>query len=131
MSGKKNISLSNTEWSVMESLWASSPRTIMQLVKAMAEKLGWAKSTTSTMIRRMAAKGCIRCEDGGKARLYYPNFERGEAALDETESFLGRIYGGNLGLMVNTLVERQNLSQKDIDELYEILGRAREGNRDA
>lgn len=131
MSGKKNISLSNTEWSVMECLWASSPRTIMQLVKAMEDKLGWAKSTTNTMIRRMEAKGFIRYEDGGKARLYYPNFERGAAALEETESFLGRVYGGNLGLMINTLVERQNLSQEEIDELYEILGRAREANRDA
>ena len=43
------------EWRVMEELW-QRPCTLMELVRALGDSAGWAKSTVTTMIRRMEEK---------------------------------------------------------------------------
>jgi BlaI family penicillinase repressor len=121
MGGKNEISLSNSEWIIMAYLWDKAPQTVTQIAKAMEDETGWAKSTTKTLISRMESKGYLRYEEGGKAREYYPAVERSNVVLAETESFLSRLYNGSLGLMVNTLIDQNNLSQKDIKELRAVL----------
>lgn len=65
---EKTIGLSNSEWRMMENLWESSPKTATQLIKAMEEETGWAKSTTKTILKRMEQKGYIAYREGAKAR---------------------------------------------------------------
>ena len=61
----------------------------------------------------------------GRARRYFPAVEPGrKAARAETESFLSKVYGGSLGLMVSNLVESRALTAADIAELSAILERA-------
>lgn len=122
----ENISLNNSEWCIMESLWQEQPRTLMQLVREMKRQQGWSKSTTNTMLRRMQEKGYISYEEGEKARLYFTDLKRDEVVLKETESFLKRTYGGSLGLLLNTFVESDQLTKKDIEELRQILHKAEE-----
>lgn len=123
---KNEINLSNSEWVIMECLWDKAPLTVAQIAKAMRSKTGWAKSTTKTLISRMETKGYLRYEEGGKARQYYPAVKRSEVVLAETESFLSRLYNGSLGMMVNTLVDQNNLSQREIKELRAILDKMEE-----
>ena len=101
------LTLTNSEWYVLDSLWERSPMTVMELVSALHEKVGWAKSTTIT-------------------RHYTPAVERQSAARQETRSFLDRVYQGSVGLMVSSLVRDEALSREDLDQLYEILRQAEE-----
>lgn len=121
----KIISLSNSEWHIMENLWEESPKTATQLIKAMEEETGWAKSTTKTVLKRMEQKGCIAYREGERAREYYPLLKRDEVVESETSSFINRIYNGSLGLMVNTLVKKQEISDQEMEELYQIIKEAR------
>lgn len=123
---EKAISLSAGEWQVMECLWSHSPRTLMELVHALAPETGWSKSTIVTMVGRLEAKGAVSYQEGGKARLYSPTVSRSQAAAQETESLLRRIYQGSVGMMVSTLCDGRGLSREDIDELTAILEKARE-----
>lgn len=122
----KQISLSAGEWHVMECLWQEQPRTLMELVRTLAPETGWSKSTIVTMVTRLEAKGAITYREGGRARLYSPTITREQAALQETESLLRRVYRGSVGLMVNTLADSRGLTQADIDELTAILEKAKE-----
>ena len=54
----------------------------------------------------------------------YPAVAQSDAARTETESFLGKVYGGSLGLMMSAMVEGRALTQEDIDELTAILEQA-------
>ena len=49
---------------------------------------------------------------------------REDAARDETESFLSKVYGGSLGLMMSAMVESRQLTESDIAELSAILEQA-------
>lgn len=123
MARKREISIPNSEWAIMELLWDKAPMTVTQMAKEMEEQTGWSKSTTKTLIRRMAAKGLLRLQEGEKAREYYPAIPRSEAVVAQTQNLLARLYEGSLGLMVNTLVEQESLSRREIEELRAILDR--------
>lgn len=122
----KTIGLSNSEWRIMENLWREAPKTATQLIKAMEAETGWSKSTTKTVLKRMEQKGCIAYREGAKAREYYPLLKREEVVETETSHFINRLYNGSLGLMVNTLVKKQSISDEEMEELYRIIQEARE-----
>lgn len=126
---EKTIGLSNSEWHIMENLWERSPKTATQLVKAMESETGWAKSTTKTILKRMEQKRYIAYKEGEKAREYYPLLKREEVVESETSSFINRIYNGSLGLMVNTLVKKEEIPDDEIEELYRIIKEARRRRR--
>ncbi len=121
---KENVSLSEAEWKVMEELWKRESATGRELCEQMDDRCGWNRSTTLTLLRRMEAKGAVESALEGSVKVFRPLLRREEAALRETESFLGRVYQGSLSMMVSTLSSRQALSQKEIDELYALLKEA-------
>ena len=116
--------LTNSEWYVLDCLWERAPQTVTQLVPILKEKVGWAKSTTITTLRRMEDKGLVRAEVQGRTRHYFPAVDRARAVRRETRSFLDRVYRGSVGLMVSAMARDQALTREEIDALYEILRRA-------
>ena len=117
----KQISLSDNEWKLMGRLWERSPRTITELTADLREETGWSKNTIITMLSRLEAKGAVRHEEGVRAKAYYPAVDRETAARAETESFLGKVDGGSLGLLVSAMVESRALTEEDLAELSAIL----------
>ena len=123
----EELMLTNSEWYVLDCLWEQSPLTVMQLVAALGERLGWAKSTTITTLRRMEEKGLVRCELEGRTRRCFPAVEHRQAAIRETRSFLDKVYQGSVGMMVSAMARDKALSRAEIDQLYAILKEAEEG----
>lgn len=122
----KTPRISAAEWHIMELLWNGAPRTLTQLTAALREDPGWSKSTVSTMLTRMEAKGLLRFEPGQRARLYYPAVTRESAARQETAGLLDRVYRGSVGLLLRALVDEDRISADELEELHAIL-RAAEG----
>ena len=121
-----DISIYAGEWKLMEKLWDEAPQTLMQLVRSLSAEVGWTKSTVATMVRRMEAKGLLRFEEGGKAKQIYPALTREEASASETQSLIEKVFKGSPGLLMASLIEQNELSQEEIDELYAMLQRAEE-----
>ena len=120
--------LSPSEWRVMECLW-TGPKTLMELVRALKDSAGWAKSTVTTMVRRMEEKGLIGYETEGRAKVFRAALAREDAAAAETDSLLARAFHGSVGLLVSSLVDRSSLTRADIDDLYAILNKAEEESK--
>ena len=47
------VRLTGTEWAVLDCLWEASPQTMTQLAHTLAGREGWAKGTTTTVLKRM------------------------------------------------------------------------------
>lgn len=118
---KREIIIPQSERFIMEKLWEESPRTIMQLFRALEKEQGWSKSTVGTLLTRMVEKGIIYYEEGGRARQYYPAVQKEDAAVAETESLIRRVYQGSASLMISTLIRKNAISSEDREELYRIL----------
>ena len=127
MDEKRGV-LSPSEWRVMECLW-TGPKTLMELVRALKDSAGWAKSTVTTMVRRLEEKGLVDHETSGRTKIFQAALAREDAAAAETDSLLERAFHGSVGLLVSSLVERSSLTRADIDELYAILDKAEEESK--
>ena len=121
--------LTPAEWHLMECLWEHAPRTGREAVECLQNSVGWSRSTTLTQLRRMTEKGFIRLEEQDGIFVYYPLIPREEAVMQETDSFLQRVYHGSVGLLVSALTQKQALTQAEIDELYAILQEAEEAKK--
>ena len=119
--GEYNINLTDAEWNVMECLWEKSPRTGRETIDYLKERMGWSRSTTLTLLRRMEEKGAVGSEVYENVNQFVPLISRDQAAIQETEDFLGRVYKGSLSMMVSSFTKKQSLSKSEIDELYSIL----------
>ena len=125
----KNINLTESEWYVLECLWESSPKSGREAVEYLNKRVGWSRSTTLTMLRRMTEKELIHLDESGEMNMYYPLVEREDAVKKETKNFLERIYNGSLSMMVSAFTEKEKLSKEEIDELYSILQKAEEAQK--
>ena len=125
---EKQHSVTQSEWHIMELLW-EKPRTLMEMVAILAKEIGWSKSTVTTMVRRMTEKGLLAYKTEGRTKVFRSAVTRKAVVARETDSLLQRAYRGSVGLMFSAMVERTDLSQTDIDELYAILQNSREDGK--
>ena len=119
------LQLTTPEWHMMECLWDAAPRTGRECVEDMQKRVGWSRSTTLTMLRRMTEKELIECIPG-EVLLYAPRIRREDAVMKETEHFLDRVYQGSVSMLMSAITRKQQLSRDEINELYAILQQAEE-----
>ncbi len=124
MPEKHHISFTPAEWNLMEYLWECISITGREAAKYCAEHIGWSRTTTLTVLRRLVEKGAVACDESGVRNRYTPLIAREDAALQETDDFLRRVYKGSVGMMLSAITKKQELSKEEIDELREILRQA-------
>ena len=121
---RDHVPLTEAEWKIMLLLWEKSPRTMMELTRALAEDTGWSKYTVITMLKRMAVKGTVRiCEDG-PVKTYFPAVAKDRVAREQTQTLLRRLFSGRASLLVNDMVEQGEIDEEELSELQKILDRA-------
>lgn len=119
--------LTEAEWHVMECLWDKGHLTGREAVSELQEGMGWSRSTTLTLLRRLENKGAVSSQTNNGLKTFIPLVKREDAALQETEDFLDRIYKGSLSLMVSSLTEKKALPKEEIDKLYDLLNQLEGG----
>lgn len=120
---KYNYGLSENEWYIMQVLWEHSPATLRDICEALKETKGWTKHAVSSFLKRMLEKGAISVDESGKVKEYSPIWSKEDTILEETHSILERVYRGDLLLMVSNAVKEQKLTDKEIEELKNMLDR--------
>ena len=125
----QQVRLTDAEWQVMECLWAGAPMSGREVTQALEPKTGWSRSTILTLLSRLEAKGAVAGDSQGGKKCFLPLLRREDAALQETETFLDKVYHGSLSLMVSALTQRQALSPEEIRQLHQLLDGLEGGNR--
>lgn len=125
----KQIDLTEAEWHIMECLWESSPKTGREVSRSMEALMGWSRSTTLTLLKRLEDKGAVLRDTLGSKNTFSPAVRREDAALAETKTFLERVYRGSVSLMVSAMTRKKALPQEEIDELYALLRQMEEGKK--
>lgn len=113
--------ISDAEWIVMEVIWSSAPITASDIVDALGPQSGWTGATIKTMLNRLVKKGALKYEAEGKRYLYRPAVSRQASVKGESRSFLGRVFGGEVGPMLAHFVEDAKLTPEQIEELRKLL----------
>ena len=118
---KKDVNITNAEWKIMVKLWEGEPYTITELVNALKVETGWSQATVITMLKRLVKKECIYFIEGERAKKFYAAVKREEVVTSETQSFLNKLYGGSVGMMLNSMVQYNSITKDDLDEIYKLI----------
>ena len=113
--------LSDAEWKILDTLWKHGPMTLMELTHTLEDETGWQRTTVISFLKRMEAKDAVYHIDGERAKMFYPKVKQSEATLNETRSFLDKVFSGNVGLMLSNMIQQDALSDEEIDKLARIL----------
>ena len=114
---KKIPDISESEHQVMKVLWKDNPITGTEIINRLMKKTDWKPNTIKTFINRLLNKGAIGYEKSGRGYSYHPLIEEADFYKNESRLFLKRIFGGSLKPMLATMVENDDLSLEDIEEL--------------
>ena len=127
MNEKQNTDITESEWNVLSCLWEHMPQTARELTEVLSASVGWSRSTTLTVLRRMTEKGLLLCEEGDDGvRIYRTELAQDAVTMRETEHFLDRVFGGSISMMLSAMTAGKRLTGDEIDALYEVLRQAEE-----
>jgi BlaI family transcriptional regulator, penicillinase repressor len=119
--------ISESEWSVMEALWESSPQTASELTKTLRPTMNWAENTVRTLLTRLMDKGALKtAENASGTRTYLPAVKRESCVLAEGESFMQRIFGGAAKPLLVHFAQNSKLTAEEVRELKKILDQSLE-----
>ena len=120
------VQVTDAENKILMLLWEKSPLTITQITAELRDATGWDKHAVISLLKRMVTKKTLREEAAKPAKLYYPLVTKAEAQMDRTQTFLGKIFEGKPVLMMSAMVQNGQLSMDEIDEIIQMLAKARE-----
>ena len=83
----ENIHLTSSEWHVMEFLWDHTPCTGREATSCLEKTMGWSRSTTLTLLRRLESKGAVASDTDHGKKSFRPLVKRDAAVLQETKTF--------------------------------------------
>ena len=64
------MQISDAEWQVMKIIWMQGEQTSRDLIKVLAERFDWSKSTIQTLLARLVEKECLTRKKEGKFFVY-------------------------------------------------------------
>jgi BlaI family penicillinase repressor len=113
--------ISKSEWLIMKIVWAKKQATANDVIDSLADTVSWKPKTVMTLLKRLVDKGVLGYDKSGRAYLYHPIIEEDDCIKSENRSFLKRVYNGSLKPMLVHLVQDFNLTDKEIEELKNLL----------
>jgi len=113
------IQISDSELIIMKFIWKQNGRAMYsEIVQGLEDMdLQWKKNTILTFLARLVEKGCLRVEKIGRRNDYIALLTEEEYRSQQTQSFVGKIYDGNVKGLISALVEQEAISSADLDEL--------------
>ena len=105
-------------------LWEQEPVSSLELVRLCQERLGWKRTTTYTVIKRLGERGVLKLENGIVTSL----ISREQAEKAEIETFVESKFGGSLPAFVAAFTRHQKLSDAELDEVQRMIDRIRRGD---
>ena len=116
------MQISEAESAVMEVLWSHGPPlTSEDVVAALMITHEWQEPTIKTLLNRLLNKGAITAEREGRRYRYGAVLKREEWLNNESDTLLGRLFGGRVAPLVAHFSEQRKLSKKDIAELRKLI----------
>lgn len=109
----------DSEIKVMEIVWESEPVSAKDISVVAAQKIGWNKNTTYTVIKKLEEKGYIKREDPGFVCTSLVS--RDAVRKNETKGLVERLFGGSKKALFSALLEDEELTGDDIEELRRMI----------
>lgn len=112
--------LHDAEYRFVTLVWDNEPVNSTELTKLALEQLGWKKSTTYTVLRKLCQRGILQNRDAVVSALV-----RQEAVQKyESAALIDRTFSGSLPRFLTAFLGDRKISQEEAEELKRIIEEA-------
>ncbi len=115
----EEYSLGNIESRFADIIWEHAPLSTNELIKLYEKALGWKRTTTYTVLKKLSKRGIFQNQNGTITVL----ISKEEFYARQSESYIERSFGGSLPSFLAAFTSRKALSKEEIQEIQDIINR--------
>lgn len=119
-----NLRLAEGEYRFACIVWDNEPLPSGKLVELCARQLGWKKSTTYTVLKKLVERGVLHNENA----VVTAAVPKDEVLREESRAVVNRAFEGSLPSFLAHFMGGRTISDAEADELKAIIDRYREGD---
>lgn len=116
----EKFKLFDAEQKFMDIVWELEPINSTQLTKICSKRLGWKKSTTYTIIRKLSERGIVKNEEATVTALV----KQEQVQKYESEVLLEKSFDGSLPTFIATFLKDKKLSKREAEEIKKMIEKA-------
>ncbi|AKA68870.1 BlaI/MecI/CopY family transcriptional regulator [Clostridium scatologenes] len=116
------FNLCESEYRFASIVWENEPLGSGKLVELCSEKLGWKKSTTYTVLKKLCQKEILQNENS----IVTSVVKKEQIQKFESEQFLEKNFGGSLPKFITSFMSDKKLSKDDADYLKKLIDNYKE-----
>ncbi len=117
------LKLCESDYRFMSVIWENEPLSSRTLVELCAQKLGWKKSTTYTLLKRMCEKGFAQNRESTVCALV----PRDKVQAFASEHFVEHTFQGSLPGFLASFLGGKTISEQEAQELKRLIDEHKEG----
>ncbi|MCY7070934.1 CopY/TcrY family copper transport repressor [Streptococcus oralis] len=115
------MQISDAEWQVMKIIWMQGEQTSSDLIRVLAERFDWSKSTIQTLLARLVEKECLTRKKEGKFFVYSALL-----TLDQSRNLLVRdikdkVCSRRMKNLLADLIVECDFTQADLADLEAVI----------
>lgn len=118
-----DMTLGNIEARFADIIWENGPISSSELARRSEALLGWKKSTSFTVLRRLCRKGIFKNDGGTVSALV----TREDFYAIQSEKFVEQTFAGSLPAFLAAFTARKGLSAQEVAELRRMVDEYGEG----
>ena len=120
--------ISESELVLMKIIWKNGGIALYSYIMEELEKDGneWKKNTVLTLLSRLVEKNFLKTGKIGRRNEYRAVVAEQEFQANQTRNFLDKVYEGNVGGLVSTLLQQDILSEAELKEIEAFWERRRQ-----
>lgn len=104
-----------------ELIWANEPVASGQLAKLAERELGWKKTTSFTVLKRLCERGIFQNQGGMVTSL----LSREDYFARHSEQYVQETFGGSLPAFLSAFGTRKKLTDREVEELQKLIEKMR------
>ena len=119
------VQLGRMQFRIMQVLWDLGSACARDITDALGAEESVAHSTVQTLLRQLEAKGAVGHEEQGRTFVFFTRLKETKVKQTATRDLLERVFGGSVGSLVAHLLNNEQLSKKELDELQRLIDQRR------
>jgi len=116
----EDLKLFDAEYKFLDIIWEFEPINSTELTKLSMQMLGWKKSTTYTMIRKLSQRGILKNENATVRALV----KREKVQKYQSQELIEKTFDGSLPTFLAAFLKDKKLSKKQAEEIKEMIEEA-------
>ncbi|HHA9739829.1 TPA: CopY/TcrY family copper transport repressor [Streptococcus pneumoniae] len=115
------MQISDAEWQVMKIIWMQGEQTSTDLIRVLAERFDWSKSTVQTLLSRLVEKECLTRKKEGKSFVYSALLTLDQSRDLLVQDIKDKVCSRRIRNLLADLFVECEFTQTDLEDLEAVI----------